>query len=214
MSARDDANAPRMGERGWYPDHAAERRADFERTTPAERVAEAIELSTVVTTLAVAGRRNHPLEEPPAALRIDRLDANVLLRSLVEFDVDFVVIGGLAVAAHGYVRATKDLDIVLQPDNANRQRLVEALKSLDTNPIDHDVRTRAGRIKILASVAGVETYGELRERVFEIDLPTVGRVLFAGYDDLVAMKCASGREADQQDLARLEDARRGCGQSR
>ncbi|HEX6701505.1 MAG TPA: hypothetical protein VF101_12330 [Gaiellaceae bacterium] len=46
-----------MGERGWFPDHTAERRAEFTRTTPAERVAEAIELSRVATRLAVLGHR-------------------------------------------------------------------------------------------------------------------------------------------------------------
>ena len=47
---------PRMGEPGWFPDHGEERRAEFARTTPAGRIAEAIALSDVVTTLAVAGR--------------------------------------------------------------------------------------------------------------------------------------------------------------
>ena len=48
---------PEMGERGWFPDHTAERRAEFVRTTPSDRVAEAIGLSKVATTLAAAGRR-------------------------------------------------------------------------------------------------------------------------------------------------------------
>jgi hypothetical protein len=43
-----------MGEKGWFPDHTAERRAEFAKTTPAERVAEAIELSRTATRLAVA----------------------------------------------------------------------------------------------------------------------------------------------------------------
>jgi hypothetical protein len=47
---------PRMGERGWFPDHAAERRADFARTTPASRVQEAIRLSKVATRVAAASR--------------------------------------------------------------------------------------------------------------------------------------------------------------
>jgi hypothetical protein len=46
-----------MGEKGWFPDHTAERRADFARTTPAERVAEAIELSRTATRIAAAAHR-------------------------------------------------------------------------------------------------------------------------------------------------------------
>ena len=48
---------PRMGEPGWFPDHSAERRAEFARTTPADRVAEAITLSEVATTAATRRRR-------------------------------------------------------------------------------------------------------------------------------------------------------------
>ena len=46
-----------MGQPGYYPDHARERRLEFTRTTPGERVAEAIELSRVATRLAVLGAR-------------------------------------------------------------------------------------------------------------------------------------------------------------
>jgi hypothetical protein len=49
--------SPKMGEKGWFPDHAAERAAEFARTTAGERVAEAIELSRTATRLAVAASR-------------------------------------------------------------------------------------------------------------------------------------------------------------
>ena len=42
-----------------------------------------------------------------------------LLRALVENDVEFVTIGGIAVAAHRVVRATEDVDIVPDPSEAN-----------------------------------------------------------------------------------------------
>jgi hypothetical protein len=45
-----------MGEPGWFPDHTSERRAEYARTTPAERVAEAIELSRTATRLAALAR--------------------------------------------------------------------------------------------------------------------------------------------------------------
>ncbi len=48
---------PRMGEPGWFPDHTAERRDEYRRTTPGERVAEAIAVSRTATKLAVAGRK-------------------------------------------------------------------------------------------------------------------------------------------------------------
>jgi hypothetical protein len=45
-----------MGTPGYFPDHSAERRAEFAETTPAQRLAEAIRLSRVATRLAAAGR--------------------------------------------------------------------------------------------------------------------------------------------------------------
>jgi hypothetical protein len=43
-----------MGEPGWFPDHTEERRADFRRTTPGERVAETIAISRTATKIAAA----------------------------------------------------------------------------------------------------------------------------------------------------------------
>jgi hypothetical protein len=50
-------DVPKMGKRGWFPDHTAERRAELARTTPGERVAEAIELSRIATRVAAAAHR-------------------------------------------------------------------------------------------------------------------------------------------------------------
>jgi hypothetical protein len=49
--------APKQGEKGWYPDHTAERRAELARTTPGQRVAEAIALSRTATRIAAAAQR-------------------------------------------------------------------------------------------------------------------------------------------------------------
>jgi hypothetical protein len=46
-----------MGEPGWLPDHDAERRDEYRRTTPGERVAEAIAISRTATKIAAAAQR-------------------------------------------------------------------------------------------------------------------------------------------------------------
>jgi hypothetical protein len=46
-----------MGSQGYYADHAQERRTELARTTPGERIAEAIRLSRFATRLASIGRR-------------------------------------------------------------------------------------------------------------------------------------------------------------
>jgi hypothetical protein len=54
VRAREEKRVPKMGQPGWFPDHTAERREDFRRSTPGERVAEAIAISRTATKLAVA----------------------------------------------------------------------------------------------------------------------------------------------------------------
>jgi len=54
-----------------------------------------------------------------------------LIGVLDEYRVGYVVIGGVAVAAHGYVRATEDVDVVPDPDRENLDRLGNALVSVD-----------------------------------------------------------------------------------
>jgi hypothetical protein len=43
--------------------------------------------------------------------------------------VEYVVIGGLAVGFHGHVRATKDMDVFVNPTPANAKRVFRALKA-------------------------------------------------------------------------------------
>ena len=52
-------------------------------------------------------------------------------RALLTGGVDFVIVGGLAVAAHGFVRGTKDMDIVPDPERANLSRLAKVLRELE-----------------------------------------------------------------------------------
>ncbi len=50
-----------------------------------------------------------------------------LLLALTKAQIDFIVIGGVAVGVHGFVRATKDLDIVPNPRPENLTRLARVL---------------------------------------------------------------------------------------
>lgn len=164
------------------------------------------------------------------AENVEPLDVDAILRALLDHEVDFVVIGSLAVAAHGYVRATKDVDVVPRPDRTNRRRLYAALRTLAARPVElGDLRsdelpvpfgadgldsggnwalaTRHGRIDIMQWVAGIHDYDTLRAAALTLELPGIGAVLFAGYDDLVSMKRAAGRPDDRRDLHRLRQAR-------
>jgi hypothetical protein len=73
------------------------------------------------------------------------------------------------------------------------------------------LQTRFGRIDVLQYIEGVEAvenYTELRARALVDDVPEVGEVAFAGYDDLVLMKEIAGRPRDLGDLAELREIRR------
>lgn len=153
-----------------------------------------------------------------------RLRPRELLSTLARHDVEFVVIGGFALAPHGYVRATKDVDVVPNPDPENLDRLAGALRDLDAQPdvgeIDPDeldiapderglrlggnwvLTTRFGRLDIMQSVPGLRDYRQLRAGAIGVD-----GVLYAGYDELISMKAASGREEDLRDIGALEAAR-------
>lgn len=62
------------------------------------------------------------------------VDLRGLLRGLHEHRVDYVVLGALAMTFYGYVRATEDLDIAVDPDQENLDRVAEWLVSLRPNP--------------------------------------------------------------------------------
>jgi hypothetical protein len=162
-----------------------------------------------------------------------QLDSDEIMRRLLKAGVDFVVIGGLAVAVHGYVRATKDIDIVPKPTPENRETLERTLIDINARPIEEtDIRpeempvhwgpgalgrggnwaleTDCGRIDILQYLEGVqvvESYTELREQAFNVDVPEVGFVRFASYPHLKLMKTVASRPQDIADLSQLENIR-------
>lgn len=158
------------------------------------------------------------MEQAESPLRLD-----AILRTLVEFGVEFVVVGGVAVQAHGYLRGTGDLDIVPNPTLLNLSRLAEALADLGAKPwratLPVDVTdpqllksvplvplaTRHGRLDVLniAHASGAPgSFEELMERALVVDLDGLS-VAIAGIDDLLRMKRAAGRPQDLTDIGAL-----------
>jgi uncharacterized nucleotidyltransferase DUF6036 len=145
------------------------------------------------------------------------IDAAAILRVLAAHQVEYVVIGGLAVQAHGHPRTTQDLDLVPEPTPENRRRLLAALSELGARPVAApapgpvsipetgvlELDTDAGGIDVHVAPAGAAPYAELRARalVIELDVP----VAVAGRDDLIAMKRASGRRIDRSDIIALTE---------
>lgn len=149
-----------------------------------------------------------------------------LVARLAEAAVDFVVIGGIAVVAHGHIRTTRDLDITYATEQANLDALGQVLVDLDARlrgvtevlPFVPDGRTRRaaelltlettrGALDLLAAPPGAPPYAELRRRAETIEVDGHS-VAIASLDDLVAMKRAAGRPRDQDDIDALEEIRR------
>lgn len=150
------------------------------------------------------------------------LDAERILRTLAEHQVDYVLIGGLAVQTHGHVRTTNDADLIPAPDPANLKRLAAALRSLDArvlNPgeaaTEIDVKmlpraaiwqfvTRDGGIDVMHEVPGGRSFAELSKGALHVRLGDI-EVPVVGLDDLIQMKLARGRPVDLADVASLTD---------
>ncbi len=150
------------------------------------------------------------------------LDAERILRVFDEHEVEYVLIGGLAVQTHGHVRTTNDADLIPAPDPGNLERLADALRVLDArvlNPGQEGVKvdakmlpratiwqfaTRDGGIDVMHEVPGGRSYSELSDRALRVRLGDLD-VPVVGLDDLIQMKLARGRPLDLADVAALTD---------
>lgn len=141
-------------------------------------------------------------------------DFRDFLICLNEAGVEYLVIGGHAVAYHGHVRPTRDMDIWIAVSPENARRAVEALTKFfgaklsglsEDWFLDRANVTRFGAvpnlIEILPRVSGVEfdeAYG--RRVVAEIDGQRAHIIALA---DLITNKRASGRHKDLADIEGL-----------
>jgi predicted nucleotidyltransferase len=150
-------------------------------------------------------------------------DPREILRVLGSREVEFVVVGGVAVQTHGYLRSTQDLDVIPRPNLVNLSRLGEALAELGArmwrgrravDVTDPQLLKRAplvplmtdhGRIDLLnleLTAGAPGSYEELRAAAVEVVLDG-HTVAIAGLDDLIRMKRAVGREQDLADIGAL-----------
>ncbi len=152
-----------------------------------------------------------------------------LLLALSSAQVEFIVIGGVAVGVHGFTRATKDLDIVPDPSMENLERLARVLREIKaqhigledfspeefpydpTDPVqlaegaNFRLETSLGPMDIMQWVAGIETdlaYEELAPKAFPVTFRD-SEIRVCSIEHLRAMKRAAGRPRDLDDLKQL-----------
>lgn len=147
------------------------------------------------------------------------VDPAPLLRALNEGDIPYVVVGGFAVIANGYVRATEDLDVLVPAERDVGSRLRDVLARLGATAPDgsaipaakfdgeHHIRakTEHGLLDVIPEGESPLTYSELAASALEghvDDQPT----RIADLAHVVVLKRLADRPRDRDDLANLEIA--------
>jgi hypothetical protein len=136
------------------------------------------------------------------------------LRLLDKHGVEYLLIGGYAVAYHGYPRATADMDVFIAVNPGNAEKIDAAIRAFGFDIPDlspdlflHDKQNiiRMGvpplRIEIMTSISGVQ-FSECYERRVELrddDLT----IKIIGKDCLKKNKAAAARHKDLSDLEYL-----------
>lgn len=136
------------------------------------------------------------------------------LRLLNERNVRYLVVGGYAVAYHGYPRYTGDFDVFVEASPENAAKLVEvygefgfdrtALKPAMFIVPDNVVRIghEPVRLEVLTSITGVE-FADAYVRRIEVEVNGLA-VPFISLVDLIKNKLATGRGKDRVDAETLQ----------
>jgi len=138
-------------------------------------------------------------------------DFKEFIQLLNEHEVEYLVVGGYALAFHGYPRFTQDIDFWIWTDRDNVNKIIAVLKefgfsSLNLNEedfLDDENVIQLGyppnRIDLITQIDGVDFKDAfLKKVIFKGDNTDIN---FIGIDELIQNKKVSGR---LQDLADLE----------
>lgn len=140
-------------------------------------------------------------------------DFEEFIRLLNKYEVYYLIVGGYAYAIHAEPRFTKDLDVFIQSDRGNAEKLLIVLKEfgfdslgLKTNDfIQPNQVIQLGqpplRIDLLTSISGVDFDAAWENKIQGIYGSQ--KVNFIGKEELIKNKKATGRKSDLDDLERL-----------
>jgi len=149
----------------------------------------------------------------------ERFEPERVVEALNLAGVRYVVVGGLAVGAHGVIRATRDLDLVPDPAPANMQALAEGLSDLGAEhpvdgeltgealarPVSMKLHTRAGEVHVLNRMPGTAPFADLQQAALTIEIETGINAPVCSLHHLRQMKRASARPRDAVDLTELDE---------
>ncbi len=141
-------------------------------------------------------------------------DFRDMLSAFAEAGVRYLLVGAYAMAAHGYVRATGDIDFWVDRSPENAERIISALtrfgaplhglgtEDLESPDLVFQVGVAPRRIDVLTGIDGIafdEAWPERYEvRISDLTVPVISR------HHLARNKRATGRLKDAADAAWLE----------
>ncbi|HEY2537107.1 MAG TPA: hypothetical protein VGI24_09025 [Solirubrobacteraceae bacterium] len=146
-------------------------------------------------------------------------ELDVAVAAMVAANARFVLIGGFAVIANRFIRATEDIDFLAPDDLENDRRVLAALLELgavryrDDAPLTDEhlvgrehlrTKTHAGIIDILRGGLPPLDYDTVEQHAMRADYSGV-EFLVAGLDSIVGFKRLAGRPRDRNDLIGLEE---------
>jgi len=142
-------------------------------------------------------------------------DLKKIIKSLNDNDVDYLLIGGYAIQAHGYIRATTDIDILVPPDKKEGEKIVRALLVLSdksAKKIDLSWFTEKETIRLADEVvvdiifnACGETYDSLKKYSETIEFDGIP-IKTVNLEGLLLTKKLSYRSKDIPDAEILKQA--------
>lgn len=147
-----------------------------------------------------------------------------LLADLARAEVDFCLVGGLAVALNGFVRFTEDVDILVHPDRPNLERMLAVLRgwgegwARELTP--EDFTAQEGSVRLAESEFDLDIFVQMLGKTLDDFRPRLrhfeshgARIPYLGPEDLILLKQGSWREQDKWDVAALREilARRSAG---
>ncbi len=136
-------------------------------------------------------------------------DIRDFLACLSTAHVEYLVVGAYSLAAHGYPRATGDIDFWINPTPENAKRIVKALECFtlplpltEKDFLEENIVLQLGvapnRIDLLTSIDGVR-FDEAWQNKVQITIDGIP-VFVLSKEDLLKNKLAVGRDKDQSDI--------------
>lgn len=141
-------------------------------------------------------------------------DYKEMLQSLLDQKVEFIIVGAYALAAHGFPRATGDMDVWIKPNEKNSKKVYKVLARFGApiNEIREDEFSQPGlifqigvvprRIDIITKIDAVEFDEADSDKIF-VDIDDL-KIPVLSIDKLIKNKMATGREKDLLDAKLLK----------